>query len=282
MIDAGSASSLFRGVLAAGALAMWAAPACAEGRLDAKYVLSVGGVELGRASVVVEAGAEGYEISGSGRITGVLRAVSSGKGVAAARGALNGDKMVPRVYALNAEADGKKELARLAMTSGALAEMEIEPPLKPLPDRVPLTKTTLQNIIDPMSGAFVYVPGTADLLSAAACDRSVPVFDGRQRYDITLSYLRTETVKATGYKGPAVVCSVRYKPVAGHRPSRYTVRYMQDNKDMFVWLVPIEGTRLMAPFKVSVATMIGTALFQATNFEAKAKDAPVPASATKP
>ncbi|MFG1401463.1 DUF3108 domain-containing protein [Xanthobacter sediminis] len=270
-----------RGPLAA-ALLVCATPALADGRLDAKYVLSVGGVELGRASVVLEAGNEAYEISGSGRITGVLRAVSSGKGVVAARGMLTPGKMVPRLYALNAEADGKKEGARLAMAGGAVAEMEVEPPLKPLPDRVPVTNETLQNIIDPMSGAFVYVPPPANPLSAAACERAVPVFDGRQRYDIVLTYLRTEQVKASGYKGQAVVCGVRYKPVAGHRPTRYTVQYMEDNKDMFVWLVPIEGTRLMAPFKVSVATMIGTAVFQATSFEAKAKDAPVPASAQKP
>jgi len=77
-----------------------------------------------------------------------------------------------------------------------------------------------------------------------------------------------------------VVCSVRYKPVAGHRPSRYTVQYMVENKDMFVWLVPIEGTRLMAPFKVTVATMIGTALFEATSFQAK--DGGGEATARKP
>ncbi len=281
MIDAVLSPHLSRGLIAA-ALLVVTPPAFADGRLDAKYVLSVGGVELGRASVVVQAGNDSYEISGSGKITGVLRAVSSGKGVAAARGMLTQARMVPRVYALNAEADGKKEGARLAMAGGAVAEMEVEPPLKPMPDRVPVTNATLQNIIDPMSGAFVYVPEPTNLLSEAACARAVPVFDGRQRYDIVLNYLRTEQVKVSGYKGPAVVCGVRYKPVAGHRPSRYTVQYMQDNKDMFVWLVPIEGTRLMAPFKVSVATMIGTAVFQATSFQAKANDGAVPVSAAKP
>ncbi|MDQ0505668.1 DUF3108 domain-containing protein [Xanthobacter agilis] len=281
MIDAVFSSHVPRGLLAAALLA-WAQPALADGRLDAKYVLSVGGVELGRASVVVQAGASTYEISGSGRITGVLRAVSSGNGVAAARGVLTPSKMVPRVYALNAEADGKKEGARLAMAGGAVAEMEVEPPLRPAPDRVPVTNATLQDIIDPMSGAFVYVPEPTNPLSSAVCERAVPVFDGRQRYDIVLNYLRTEQVKVSGYKGPAVVCGVRYKPVSGHRPSRYTVQYMVDNKDMFVWLVPIEGTRLMAPFKVSVATMIGTAVFQATSFSAKAQNGAVPVSAPKP
>lgn len=271
-----------RAGLAAAFLVAAGGSALADGKLNAKYVLTVGGVELGRGSITAEAGDQAYEISGSARVTGVMRAVASGKGVAAARGTISGGKLVPRVYALNAEADGKAETARLAMASGALKEMEVEPPLKPAPDRVPVEPAVLQNILDPMSGAFVYVPGSADLLSQAACARPIPVFDGRQRYDVALSYLRTETVKTAGYDGPAVVCAVRYAPVAGHRPTRSTVKYMTENKDMFVWLVPIPGTRLMAPFKISVATMIGTAVLSATQFETEAKAATVPVSAPRP
>lgn len=274
-------SRLGAGLLAAMGLLVLADPALADGRLNAKYVLTVGGVELGRGSITVEAGDQSYEISGSARVTGVLRAVSSGKGVAASRGTISGGKLVPKVYALNAEADGKAETARLAMASGALKEMDVEPPLKPVPDRVPIEQAVLQNILDPMSGAFVYVPGSGDMVSAAACTRSIPVFDGRQRYDLALSYQRTETVKVDGYAGAAVVCSVRYQPVAGHRPTRYTVKYMMDNKDIYVWLVPIAGTRLMAPFKVSVATMIGTAVLQAASFETEAKAGTVPVSAPR-
>lgn len=282
MIEPHSAAMFARLAFAAAALGLASVPAFADGRLSAKYTLTIGGVELGRGSIVAEAGDAAYEISGSARVTGVLRAVSSGKGVAAARGTFGSGKMVPRVYAMNAEADGKEETARIAMTSGTVKEMDVEPPLKPAPDRVPVTPGALQNIMDPMSGAFIYVPGTADMLSPAACERSIPVFDGRQRYDLTLSYLRTERVKADGYAGPAVVCAVRYAPVAGHRPSRYTVKYLSDNKDMFVWLVPIAGTRLMAPFKVSVATLIGTAVLEAESFETQAKSGTVPVSAPRP
>ncbi|MFS8035896.1 DUF3108 domain-containing protein [Xanthobacter sp. AM11] len=282
MIEPHCAAMFARLAFATVALGFSALPALADGRLNAKYTLTVGGVELGRGSIVVEAGENAYEISGSARVTGVLRAVSSGKGVAAARGALSGGKMVPRVYAMNAEADGKEESARVAMAGGSVKEMDVEPALKPLPDRVPVTPGVLQNIIDPMSGAFIYVPGTADLLSPAACERAIPVFDGRQRYDLTLSYLRTEKVKAQGYAGPAVVCAVRYAPVAGHRPSRYTIKYLMENKDMFVWMVPVAGTRLMAPFKVSVATLIGTAVLQAEAFDTEARSSTVPISAPRP
>ncbi|MFG1399414.1 DUF3108 domain-containing protein [Roseixanthobacter pseudopolyaromaticivorans] len=255
----------------------------ADGRLDAKYSLTVGGVEIGRATLVAEATGTTYEIAATGRITGVLRAVSSGKGSVAARGALGVGKVVPQVFAVAAEADGKAEGVRFAVANNTVKELVVEPPIKPLPDRVEITDAHLTNIIDPMSGAFVYVPGTVDMLSAAACDRSIPVFDGRQRYDISLSYLRVEQVKIPkGYSGPAVVCRAGYTPVAGHRPTRYTVKYMQENKEMFVWLVPVAGTRLLAPFKVSVATMIGTAILEATAFDTAVKENTVPVNAPKP
>lgn len=263
---------LLRRAAAVTALALTiVSPASADGRLTAKYELSVGGIELGRGAVVVEAGDAAYEMSGSARLSGVLRAVSSGKGNAAARGTISQTRLSPRVFAMTAEADGKQELVRLGITNGAVKEQEVAPPLKFYPDRVEITDAHLANVIDPMSGAFLYVPGTADLMSAGSCERTIPVFDGRQRYDLTLKYVRTEKVKTDGYNGPALVCQVRYTPVSGHRPSRYTVKYMVDNKDIYVWLVPIAGSRLMAPFRVSVATMIGTALLEATSFQTEAK-----------
>ncbi|MGU3495041.1 DUF3108 domain-containing protein [Xanthobacteraceae bacterium A53D] len=277
-------------VLAAAPLA-----AHAEGKLKAGYTLSVAGVEVGRANVLVEASDTTYQIAGTGRITGIARALSAGKGSAAARGALGVSRANPTVFAMSAEADGKPESIRLGIVGNVAKDVEVKPEPKPMPDRIEVTEAHLANIIDPMSGAFVYVPGTTDMMSAAACDRTVPVYDGRQRYDVTLSYLRTEQVKAgKTYNGKAVVCRVSYAPVAGHRPTRSTVKYMMENKDMYVWLVPISGTRIMAPFRISIATQIGTAVLDATSFEtgpqaeakdkdkSEAKDKATPAGTPKP
>lgn len=287
MIDAASVLSHAR-LLAAGlalvpfALAFGVNAARADGRMVAKYSLSVAGVEFGRGTFVVQASDSAYEISGTARITGLMRAVANGKGRAAARGAFTGGRMVPIVYAMDAEADGKEESARIVMVAGAVKEMDVEPVLKFAPDRVPVTEAVLKSVLDPVSGAFAYMPGTGEMLSAAACQRVVPVFDGRQRYDIALSFQRIEQVKVEGYSGPAVVCAARYKPVAGHRPSRYTVKYMVDNKDVYAWLVPIAGTRLMAPYKVSVATMIGTAVLEAEAMEMLPPVGALSVSAPKP
>ncbi len=121
------------------------------------------------------------------------------------------------------------------------------------------------------------------MLSPTRLCEGDPVFDGRQRVDITpvLPAHRAGKDGDRSYEGTAVVCRVSYAPVAGHRPTRSTVKYLQANKEMFVWLVPVAGTRLMAPFRVSVATVIGTALFEATSFEATASGKTVPASAPR-
>ncbi len=41
---------------------------------------------------------------------------------------------------------------------------------------------------------------------------------------------------------------------------------MADNRDLFVWLAPIAGTRALIPIKVSISTMVGTMVVEATRF----------------
>ena len=69
-----------------------------------------------------------------------------------------------------------------------------------------------------------------------------------------------------GYQGRAVVCSVTYQPLAGHRPSRYAIKYLMEQRDMEIWLVPLDNTRIMVPFRIVVPTLIGAAVLEATQF----------------
>ena len=98
------------------------------------------------------------------------------------------------------------------------------------------------------------------------CNRILPIFDGGARFNITLSYSGTKQVKAKGYSGPAMVCSARYTPVAGHRPDKPATKFMADNRDLEVWMAPVGQTHVAAPFKISVKTMTGTAVIEALEF----------------
>ncbi|MGA0563897.1 DUF3108 domain-containing protein [Ancylobacter sp. VNQ12] len=244
-----------------------ATPVLADGRLEARYKLSLAGLELGRAALVLEVDEKSYTASGSARLTGVVQAVSTGKGTAGARGQIDHGVLAPRAFAMEAETDKKAEAIRLVMNGAGVTDMNVEPPVMPVPDRVPLTDKDKRGVFDPMSAALIMVPGTEEALSAKACERTLSIFDGRQRYDLELSFERMEEVKAEkGYVGPAVVCRIAYRPVAGHRPNRSGVKYMMKNKEMYVWLAPIAGTRMLAPFRAAVTTAIGVAQLEALSF----------------
>ena len=78
------------------------------------------------------------------------------------------------------------------------------------------------------------------LTDPANCNRTIPIFDGAARFDMVLSYGETQSVEKPGYKGPVLVCNARYVPIAGHRSLRPSTKFMEDNKDMQVWLAPVE------------------------------------------
>jgi hypothetical protein len=134
-----------------------------------------------------------------------------------------------------------------------------------------LSDKDTRGVVDPV-GAFVLpAPAKGPLVGPASCERKIPVFDGYTRFDIALSYVGQRDVSAKGYKGPVAVCAVRYVPIAGHRRDRPSVKFMADNKDLEVWLAPIDGARVLVPFRVSVRTMIGTAVIEASEFSVAAK-----------
>ncbi len=87
------------------------------------------------------------------------------------------------------------------------------------------------------------------------------------RYDLQLVFKRLDRVKSErGYQGTVVVCSVYFSPVAGHIPTRSTIKYLAEQRDMELWLAPIAGTRLMVPYRASIPTPIGMGVLQASQF----------------
>ncbi|MBV9288650.1 MAG: DUF3108 domain-containing protein, partial [Hyphomicrobiales bacterium] len=68
-----------------------------------------------------------------------------------------------------------------------------------------------------------------------------------------------------------IVCAARYVPISGHSANRPATKFMAENKDLEVWLAPIESDHLLFPFRVSARTMIGTTVIEASEFRIEPK-----------
>jgi hypothetical protein len=238
-----------------------------QGKLDASYSVTLGGLPIGRGNWVIDIGDDHFSAAASGATAGLMQAFASGQGQSAVRGAVSGGRLLPANYASNITTDKKWDEVRMVISAGNVKDFTAEPPNTPNPTRVPLTDAHRRGVSDPMTAPLVKVSGSGDVVVPQACQPTLSIFDGRMRYDLALAFKRIEVVKSqAGYQGPVVVCAVRFSPIAGHVPDRYALTYLADLRDIEMWLAPIAGTRIMAPYRVSVPTPIGVGLLQATQF----------------
>jgi hypothetical protein len=270
-------------MLGAAALAMTAADAQlgssrAQGKLDARYTVTLGGLPVGRGSWVIDITDDHFTASANGATTGVIQVFASGQGQSAARGTISGGQPTPSTYVSSITTDQKKhDEVRMVISSGSVREFVADPPTVPSPDRVPLTDAHRRGVADPMTASLMRVPGNGDVFVPQACQRTLSIFDGRMRYDLRLAFKRLEQVRSEkGYQGNVVVCAVFFTPIAGHIPDRAAIKYLIGLRDIEMWLAPIAGTRVMVPYRVSVPTPIGVGVMQATQFVS----VPLPGRAT--
>jgi hypothetical protein len=232
------------------------------GSVDLNYAVSLAGIPIGVATLDGEVGADRYRLKVGAKLSGLASMVSDGKGAAEASGALVDGRVLSAGYALIATNTQMSRTIQIGMSAGDIYGVKVEPPFEEKADRIPVTAAQKRGVLDPVS-ALVMPMRAENPLNPANCDRSLPVFDGSQRFNVVLSYSGTKTVKTASHHGPVLVCKARYIPVSGHRPARKTTKYMADNRDMEAWLVPIAGTRVLIPYRIAVKTMIGTTIIEA-------------------
>jgi len=250
-----------------GLLALGCDVALAQGKLDGRYAASLAGVTIGKGAWVIDIADDQYTAAASGQTIGLLRVFASGEGSGASRGYIINGNLIPSSYAASVTADKKTEELRIVISGGIVKDYSVDPPTPPHPDRVPVAEAHRHGVTDPMSAALMRVGGGGDVVSPEACARTLPIFDGRMRYDLKLAFKRIEMVKAEkGYEGPVAVCAVYFSPLSGYIPDRPAIKYLIAQRDMEVWLAPIAGTRVVVPFRMVIPTPLGTGVLEATQF----------------
>ncbi|WP_209017631.1 DUF3108 domain-containing protein [Roseibium aggregatum] len=237
------------------------------------YSISVAGFKIGRGTLSLVMQGNAYSAKVNVEPAGIGTLFSTGKGGAEASGWLVGSKVVPSKYRMASHAANLDFFVNLSQGSGSIRSMEVAPQFKPNPERIKVTKSHTRNAIDPLSAAVMPVRRSKDSLGPKACSRKLPIFDGWTRFDIKLSYQGTKEVSGRGYDGPVVVCKAQWVPVAGHRPSKASVKYMA-KANMEVWVAPMGRNNVLIPYRIAVDTKNGRLLVEASklNIEGEGSD----------
>lgn len=239
----------------------------AESSLDVSYTISFARIRVGEVTATVSFGDNAYAISARGRAGGVMKVLVEGEGSFTTRGTIKNGHPVPTTYTSKIVSNAETSDVKMDLNEGSVKELAAAPP--PNRDLVPVTEANHQGIVDPLTAMLFSAAAAGEDLSQQACRHTLPIFDGRHRYDLKLAFKRMDKVTAEkGYAGPVVVCSMGYEPIAGHHASTPLVKYLSEGREMEIALAPVTGTRLLAPFRVSVVSMLANLVIEANRFEA--------------
>ena len=250
----------------AAALAATVSGAVHAETLHANYRVSLIGLPVGVAVANSSIDPKSYKVDLNVRLTGLAALVSNLKMALASSGAQEDGVLVPFAYATTASNARETRTLRMALNAGTVRQIQYSPYWDgdKGPERVPLLDEHKRDILDPLSAFLLPVPAGANPVGPAACDRRVPVFDGYTRFDITLAYVGVKDIATAAYSGPVTICSARYIPVAGHKTTTKSTKFMAENKDLEVWLAPVPNSRVVVPYRVSLMTLAGTAVIEAS------------------
>lgn len=244
-------------------------PAHAQAQFDARYTLSMSGIVIGKLTWRTQLGATEYTTSANGGVSGFLSLFVNGEGNVTVKGQMKDGRPRPVSYVSAVVREDEKVNVQIAFDGSRVTSLKVEEP-PPESDRVPIEPAHKIGVIDPLS-AFL-IPGSSDdPMARTGCERTLSMFDGRRRYDLTLSYKRTDTIKNdSGKQSMVLVCAIKFTPMSGHRSTSPLVKFLSEGRDIEVWLAPVTGTRILAPVRLSVASLVGNMVLQANQFETTA------------
>jgi len=223
-------------------------------QISANYAISFNGFTIGSFDFKARIGKSGYELDGDAQISALLGLVSW-RGLTHSSGRVKRAGPLPKDYSFDFRSSAKTGFVKIGFGKTGAENVSMIPPIPTHSDEVPLTLKHLKGALDPLSTVMALTRGS----KTNPCTRRLPVFDGKQRFDLQLSYKRQEAVGATrvaGQPGIVIVCGVKYQPIAGYRPTS-DVKQMAASTDIEVSLRPIPSANLFIPHKISIPTSSG-------------------------
>lgn len=240
----------------------------------ATYAITLAGAVIGRASAESKFTGDAYTAEIKGSTSGMSRMVTDATAALSGSGRIAGERVLPSDFALETKENGFATHVEMAMTAGRVTRLVAVPSLPEAADRIPVTPSHKSDVVDPLSAFLVPMDKPGMPLGRLVCNRRIKVFDGWQRFDVELYFKAMKAVDggADTYAGQVVVCGARFIPVAGHRTGGESINALVDNDRVEVWLVPVENTALLVPYRIMLGTNWGDLVVYATRFTATATE----------
>ena len=205
------------------------------------YNVYVGGVNLMSADVFFEQKATQYRARVLGRTNGIWYRLFPWNTELKVMGKIRGDKFVPSEFFTRDVWKDNPRITKLHYRKNGDVMPEFDPPNTDT-NREIVSQNLRHGSLDPVTGLLQLL---ANVAVHNTCAMTVPIFEGKRRFDITGIDTGTEEIDEEDYsafKGAARTCDANFTMVAGEwknrTPDRFWSRNDKENgRDPFhIWL----------------------------------------------
>ncbi|MEJ0025580.1 MAG: DUF3108 domain-containing protein [Rhizomicrobium sp.] len=242
------------------------APAQPGSTLQMAMTLYAGGVTLGKVDLNTKIIGDQYHSVSNLQTSGIVNAFWQSEIQATSTGTVAPKAFHPGLYDsfYTGHADKKQEVS-LTYDEGGPVRLYADPVYPTTGYEVPPAQQ--KGTFDPLSAITYFVSGVG-MTAENPCSVLLPVFDGRRRYDVEFVKVKDTTVALDNgvYKGPAVLCEMKYKQISGYKP-----RVLKDAAkfpliNAWITTIPsaVTGRRYVVPLRVWASTDYGVIAAVAT------------------
>ncbi len=228
--------------------------------VSAVYELSFNGFDVGTYKFTAHFNGKTYAAVGKSEVSALFGAFKW-VGNFSGNGALEPSGVRPLAFEMSYKTKKKVTSVKIGFTGIGVSSVALVPNKPPAAETVKLKPENLRNVFDPMAAMIAM----SDANAADACHRTIPVFDGKQRYDLRLSFKGREPVTEqhpSGQPKELVLCRVKYVPIAGHKPKDFVSPWIDyNNIEIALRAVPQAG--IYVPYRVTVPSSLGNAVMTA-------------------
>lgn len=247
--------------LAASSVEVGASDAEVPSKINAVYSIAFNGFNIGSFRFESEVKGSTYVLNGDAELSALLGAIKW-RGVSRSAGTIHKDGPQPSGYSLNFNGNARSGSVKVGFGEGNVTSASIIPPFMIASDEVPLKRQHLKDALDPLSAVMALTFGAA----RKPCDQKLAIFDGKQRFDLALSYRGKRAQSGfpgqSGGKKTAIICAVRYKPLGGFRPTGETTHLAKSN-DIEIAMLPVPSANIAIPQQVTIPTSYGHVVLSA-------------------
>ena len=219
--------------------------------LSLSYDMWEGGLHALSLETRMNRGKSAYSVKFSVRTRGLAWLVHPFSLKAQTDGVADEHGLRPLHYRSTSEKRGKTRRQEITYLDDGSLDVRREPKKNGKPkNRVPedLTLGTL----DPASALLSIIEAFARV---GRCEGSIPVYDGKRRYDLLVTQGGSRNLKSKGYgmySGPATVCRIAVEQLAGFKKKKNRKGRFPSAID--VWLAPLAGGEPAVPVRLEGKT----------------------------